>query len=343
MRHARTGTVVAALLLTVGLVPSAGLATHEATKPVETQYEFRVDLGDEVFGAENAHYPDREAGSLVLYLTGAPETFELSYLVAHSPLDTTGCEVTDIAAGGIDRGNDDRYTETDTSLIGAYEERGNTTSERGTLGPADDPGPIAPDEWDYRMRSWIDFWEDEDFGGDATRFDPGDEGIIALRDCVRGPSLPGWYRGWGTVNGTNPETGEEVTIRAFSNWNYVCECDSYDEAVETIGAPPAGYTVERGQTSGGGDEGASTPTATASPTPTATTAPTTEDDTATATRTPAASVTDTVDSPPATEGTPPTTADPTDAGTTDGNGPGPGVVTGMLGLLGAALLARRVG
>lgn len=351
-----------AAFVTISVAAGPAIGTHEADKPVETQYSFRVDLGDEVYGAENVHKPGKENGSIILYITGKnvtiEEPFHLGYLVAYSPLDTTECAVSDITAGGIDRGNDDQYTKTDNSLVGDYEGIGNRSSHNSDLGPEDDPGRIAPDAHDFRQKTWINFWDEGDFGGEPVTFNPGDEGIIAQKGCVIGPDEPGWYRGWGKVNGTYVNSGEKFRGTAFSNWNYVCNCDSYDAAVDQLGPPPEGYTAERGATSGERSTGESTPTSTPGATPTATATPTsteqassqeTPESTATATSTPTSTATQTATATPTATTTQTTTATATQPsgegggdGSTGSSQPGFGALGTLVALAGAVLLGRRL-
>jgi PGF-CTERM protein len=168
-------------------------------------------------------------------------------------------------------------------------------------------------------------------GGGATTFNTGDSAAASLNytsparvwvlqdGCFANPTEAGWYRQIvvDTIKKTAPgedRLHDNITIDGqpsyASNWVYICDCDSFDEAVETVGPPPEPNSYEKNWST--------TPTPTRAPSGTDTPEPT---ETATA-----------------TEGQETATATPTP---TDTGQPGFGAVAALLALTAAALLARR--
>lgn len=178
---------------------------------------------------------------------------------------------------------------------------------------------------------WVEWYADEDIGGDAPRFNATDEIVVQYSDCFINPDEVGWYQMYIFVNGTDKETGEYVENEYNSHYFAICEnCSNRAEAEEELGPPP-------GQ--GTDDDTEATPTPTPEG-PTATPTPTPVEDTATATATAADTATP-VDAEADTAT--PTDEDDGGMGPTPGDGPGFGSVVAVTALLGAALLARRVG
>lgn len=155
------------------------------------------------------------------------------------------CTPSDARAFGIDRGNDEPGTTTDTALLSHMEQY----SVSG------------------RVIS-VDIYEEGDLGGSPTHLNRSDETVAKLANCVVAPSEPGWYQFTGYVNGTNYD-GEFQEVTLYSQYFYVCDCASREEAEQTLGPPPH---------SGDGEP---TPTATPTPTPATTATPAASDATTT--------------------------------------------------------------
>jgi PGF-CTERM protein len=255
-------------------------------------------------------------------------------------IDYSACTTDNTEAFGMDRGNNNEGTKYDDDLL--EKQRENNFRDDGL------------DVW---------FYNQDDFAGDPPYMAPEDAIVAAQGEgssggpCLTLTSEPGWYQIQGFTNGTIADNGpdelpsedaEKRGIKLRSNYLYVCECDSEQEAREQLGPPPN----EEGDT----DDTTATPT----PEPdTATPTPEPDDDT------PAPEPDDDTPTPePATDTpTPEPTAD--DAGgqnsgddssdsgetasgggggqmtPTPGAGPGFGPVIAVLALLASALLVNR--
>lgn len=210
----------------------------------------------------------------------------------------------------------------------------------------------------FIQHTYLPFFSPKRAEDDTTRLEYNltnwDRALVDQTNCYTNPSTPGWYRGvsysesYFSDSGDSPQTATPLESNnktiGYSHWVYVCECESYDAAVSTIGAPP-GWNFGDGGTptpTDGGTPTATAATATATPTPTPTQTATATaaagDMGATATPTPGATPTP---SPTATEGpgtdTPPRPSTP--GGGTEQ--PGFGVAVALVALIGAMLLARR--
>jgi len=183
------------------------------------------------------------------------------------------------AVFGIDRGSDNTGFQDDESLLEHRRE-----------------SPLEKDGLQVYFFNW------DDFSGDPPYFAPRDTVVArqgkGSRDgpCLKMSEEPGWYRVKGYANGTisnkcndrpkdgsregdaqcEPDPKERLGINLRSNYQYICECDSEQEARQKLGPPPN----EDGGTDsdGGGEEQAATPTPTPTPAPTATPTQTEADD-----------------------------------------------------------------
>ncbi|WP_255196573.1 hypothetical protein [Halorarius litoreus] len=243
------------------------------------------------------------------------------------------CTPNDARAFGIDRGNDEPGTKTNTALLShmkKYSVSGRIIS--------------------------VEIYDEGDLGGSPTYLNRSDETVAKLANCVVAPSEPGWYQFTGYVNGTN-YAGEFQEVTLYSNYFYICDCSSREEAEQTLGPPPH---------SGGGDA-SSTPTATATPrrtttatvtatatpTPVATPEPTRETETATAAPDrdagPTASTTATTGAPPVGSAESTVTSEADQAATVPGTpttltlatGPGFGALLTLVAVAFAVLGRRR--
>lgn len=246
-----------------------------------------------------------------------------SFIVDASWIDYSACDETNVDEFGIDRDNDNNGTNTDESL-----------------------------EMQFRSfqdgRFVAEFFDWDDLNGDPPYLAPEDAIVGSFGAgstggaCLNMTGEPGWYQTQGFVNGTiaeencteqgnsecQPENGTTVAITAKSNYVYICQCENESEAREELGPPP----------------GESTPTATPTPTDGSGTPTSTETAVTGDTPTPTLERNDTVE--PSPETTEPTQTDPGGGGgfwPTEGTGAGFGIGIAFGGILGAALLARRVG
>lgn len=317
MTTKRTGTVLAlalavAAVAVVGSVPlgaaSHGAGTNFTVEPVDAPADRRPDITDA--SMKQFAHPDRSIQ-------------RIDYFVVEWQAGVVGsCGQGNLEALGIDRGDDDPGTATDEGLLAHVE-----STQRS----------------DHRVVA--EFYDEEDFQGQSTHINATDELVSHQSDCYGTPEEPGWYQLTVTVNGTD-WSGEYVEMTVASHYFWICDCASEREARNRLGPPPS----ER--------SGRATPTATA----TATAAPETSTPARSTDRTtdaPSEPTTPTA-SPTATAATaPPRTATATSArtgtvasstgtpagpattqpGTTQGSGPGFGVVAAVLALV-AALLAR---
>ncbi|MFT4884298.1 MAG: PGF-CTERM protein [Natronomonas sp.] len=276
---------------------------------------------------------------------GAPEGFEtLEYLeVRNEAMDWSNCDSPNTAVFGIDRGNNNSGTKTDTDLL--QHMKNSNFHEDGIE---------------------VIFYEESDLGGDPTYINP-EDAIISVQGagssdgpCFTMPKEPGWYQIHGMIEGTTYD-GETVQVEANSHYFPICEgCHDNETAYEKLGPPPSQ------QTSGGDSTPTPTPTATATPTPTPDDGGDSGSDggDSTPTPTPTATPTPTPDdggdsgsdgggsdggddsndgASSNDDGAAGSNDDGIDGTPTPGDGPGFGAIAALAALLGSTLLARRRG
>jgi hypothetical protein len=163
------------------------------------------------------HTPGATGVSYELYASGLVENGTLHGLRLRSAdFDYADCTPSDTSAFGIDRGNDDSGTTIDKSLLTAYET--------------------------YQSSSnMIDltFYKESGLGAERVNGSVYDQLVAAQRGCIDNPDEPGWYRVNGRLNGsTKYDTKTDSTIRAGSQYTYICDCANEQEARETLGPPP---------------------------------------------------------------------------------------------------------
>lgn len=210
------------------------------------------------------------------------------------------CTPSDARAFGIDRDNDAPGTKTDVGLLRHMEQY----SVNGRI--------IS-----------VDIYDEGDLGGSPTYLNDTDETVAQLANCVVTPEEPGWYQFKGYVNGTNYQ-GNFQEVLLYSEYFYVCDCASEQEAEQKLGPKP--YSDSSGGDSDGSSSdgsGGSEPTATRTVTSTATATPErgsggsgASEPTATRTATPTSTVTPTS----AGSDDPSGGADSTPTGTAAGSG-----------------------
>lgn len=263
------------------------------------------------------------------------ETYEANFSISWTPLVASGCQLENVKTFGIDRGNDDPGTEVDESAIQAVSN--DSTFETGVKEYQDQ---LSTTEWDYVEKVMINWNNPNNSFTSNFQVQDGDQFIVEQDSCYALPDKAGWYRdrqkSIGVIGSISPK--ERYTQTYYSHWYYICDCESYDAATETLGPPPskAGSSTPTTSPDNGGP---ATPPPTASPPQTLTgteTQSTTTSETITPTsatsRSPTltATLTNTV-----TETVPPKTTTATE----EVNQPGFGPIVGLVGVLIAALLA----
>lgn len=271
--------------------------------------------------------------------------YEGNISIIWTPLIASGCQFENLEVFGIDRDNDQPGTETDESAIpyatnGSYFETGVDEHQDN----------LSSTDWDYVEKGYIDWNDPNNTLSDNLQIYHGDQFIAKQNNCYALPDQAGWYRDRQEAIGVNGSASPKArqTDWYYSHWYYICDCESYDQAVEKIGPPPS--ETSESTASPSGNDSQTTPTATstgtaASPTPGTSTSTGTATITEVATATPAETTTTEMTA------TQPATASPavrdtesaapeTAATTTSTGQPGFGLIAGMLGVLAAALLGK---
>jgi hypothetical protein len=259
-------------VLVLGVLAAAAVGPSVALVATQQEYDVadgrtggvdpgREDDEDQVFPINFTYQPvTREPGNTngayEVSASGLTENITGHWVVLESPdFGFSSCTPGDASAFGIDRGNDDPGTTTDVSLLTAYK---SYTSTEGGI--------------------YIEFYEDSALAGEPVKAFVEDQVVAKQNNCMNNPEEAGWYRLSGHINGsTKHDTTTDYTIFAATQYVYVCDCSSREEAREQLGPPP-------------NEQGGSESTATATPTvtATATTTPTPSDEDETATATPEA-------------------------------------------------------
>jgi PGF-CTERM protein len=356
MRDHHTRGRFGALLLVGALVAVVCFAAAPASANEHTK-DNAVNVTEEAnftvtFPFQTDHYPgdqNQENGS-IQYVFSPEDSFEKlglngqgafgDYLIIDANwIDYSACEVDNTAVFGIDRGNNNSGTKIDQDLV----------SKQKNADFRDDGITIE-------FYDWGDFANDPPYmaAEDAIIAEQGARSSAGA--CLTVTNEPGWYRITGFLNGTAADNGpdqrpsedaKQVAGMALSNYIYVCECDSEQEAREQLGAPPNERT-----TTDSTPTPTATATATATPEPepeTATPVPSTATAAPTEAATPTATPADSDDESP----TPTATAAGGSDGPTGGSnsnsvgtptpaeGPGFGALLALLALLTGGLLVRR--
>ncbi|WP_255149933.1 hypothetical protein [Halorarius halobius] len=252
--RAAVAVALAVLLVAAALVPAAAVAAQEDTT-VADGHTGSVDEGRE--DNEQQKYPlnytffpvDRQPGNVdgeaKHFAVGLTEDIRLHWIVVTSPDFGFGnCEPSDTNAFGIDRGNDNEGTQTDESLLTSYKSYNSK------------PNAIQ-----------IAYYKEDALAGGPVRINVEDQIVAAQTACYDNPEQSGWYRVDGMINGsTKMDTQTDYTIQAATQWIYVCDCSSREEARQTLGPPPGADSGSSGGSST--PDSTATPSATATPTPT---------------------------------------------------------------------------
>ena len=230
--------IVLGATVTSGATGTAGVATERPT--VQAQDE-RFDNGTAlqpgvagkfVSGRENDedqvyagnftvsvknHDPGASTG-FVLYASGFQESFRLHWNILYQPdFDWSGCTPSNAAAYGIDRGNDEGGTTTDVSLLSAAKVL------------------LFRDDGIY-----TGYYKSSDsLAGEPIKANKEDQIVAGLNGCQQNPAEPGWYATYARSNGSSVRDARTDYAVAVRDYTYICEgCDSYQDAVETLGPEP---------------------------------------------------------------------------------------------------------
>lgn len=238
MKH-HAVVICVALLFVATATPAVVAAEPEGDYTLEFPHTSDHYPGDENPQNASMHH-FASVGEDLAEAKEAPEGFEvINYVGIRNPeFDFSACTSDNTAVFGVDRGYNNSGTKTDEDLL---EHRKDTKFGEQSL--------------------IVEFFTEEDFGGEPIDIRPEDAIVAVLGagssggPCYTMPTEPGWYRLHGWANGTTPD-GEFVEVELYSNYQYICTCDSETEARGTLGAPPSE------------DESADETTATPTPTPT---------------------------------------------------------------------------
>jgi PGF-CTERM protein len=275
-----TVAVVAVMVGGVALVAATGTVAADQHEPENAPtystsdggVNFTINLPE-----QTDHYPgnqNEENGSIEYFAAGqaafteqdAEDGLWLNIIIVEADwIDYSACTTSgNTKEFGIDRGNNNSGTASDESLL---EHQSGSDLEAGGL-------TVYFFNWDAAA-------------GDPPYLSP-EDAVVAAQGvgsnegpCLTMTSEPGWYRIQAYTNGTiatkcteegnpdcEPEDKQWRGVNLESNYVYVCECDSEEEAREDLGAPPP---ERSGTPTPGGEE--PTPTGNQSgdePTPTGT-------------------------------------------------------------------------
>lgn len=258
MTRERTQSTSVALTMLVVLA-AAGVGLVAATGSVAANHDSPANY-TVVLPQQEGHYPHDSADTSIWHLASTNEAFEgtsspqgfeeADVLVIESQaIDFSNCGTSNTAAFGLDRGDDDPGTKTDQGLLQHRED--SSFNDHSIV---------------------VKFFDEGDIAGSPVSINASDQIVAVQEECYNMPNEPGWYQIFGTLNGTGYD-GSSFEIDVNSHYYYICECDSEQEARQTLGPPPS--------ESGGEPTATATTTATAEPTDEAT--PTAEPDERTST------------------------------------------------------------
>ena len=264
-----TVALVAVLVGGLALVAASGTVAADQHEPENAPtYEtsdggvnFTINLPE-----RTDHYPgnQNEANASIEYFAAGEAAFTEQdaedglwldiIIVEASWIDYSECTTSgNTKEFGIDRGNNNSGTASDESLL---EHQSGSDLEAGGL--------------------TVYFYNWDAAAGGPPYLAPKDAVVAAQGvDSNDGPCLtmtdePGWYQIEAYTNGTiatkckeennndcEPDDKQWRGVNLRSNYEYICECDSEEEAREELGPPPS----EGGETPtpGGGGEGTATP------------------------------------------------------------------------------------
>ncbi|WP_255151465.1 PGF-CTERM sorting domain-containing protein [Halorarius halobius] len=334
--------LVAVTVAGVGLVAATGsvAADHDSSA------NYTVHLPQ-----EKGHYPKDSADTSIWHLAAVTDSFEDTssqkgfeeagtLVIESQAVDFSNCGTSNTAGFGLDRDNDSPGTKTDQDLLQHRED--SSFNDHSIV---------------------VKFFDEGDLAGSPVSINANDQIIAVQNDCYNMPNEPGWYQIFGSLNGTGYD-GSNFEVAVNSHYYYICECDSRQQAVETLGPPPS---AEGSGSTPTATPSGSTATPTATPEPTDTPTPTTTPQPQQSTSTPESDTSD--DEPTATatsrpqqnqgnqqesnqgnqQGSNQQPAQRTATGTGDAvpvtptvaEGPGFGAAAALVALVGAAVVALR--
>ncbi|QLD90433.1 PGF-CTERM sorting domain-containing protein [Natronomonas salina] len=256
--RAASAAVVLGLLLAAVAFAGAVLADdhtraeaphYEHDETGNATFEF-LEQEDHSPGAENVSVRYTLKGGEAFDDVGASDGIAVDrFVVETDAVDHSDCAAHNIAAFGVDRGDDGSSGGYDVDLL---KHTGSATfTEAGVA---------------------FEFYDYEDLGGDPPVVAADDRIVLELSDessgggCADTTGEIGFYNANAFLNGTGPREAdrddETYGFTVESEYTYVCECEDEEEARERIGPPPAPGT----QT----ETPSETATATATPTSTQT-------------------------------------------------------------------------
>ncbi|MFT4884297.1 MAG: hypothetical protein ACI8U4_001812, partial [Natronomonas sp.] len=256
-------TSLVAVFLTFSAAPASAAHPEDAEDVTDSSnltvtFPYKTDHypGDQ--NTENGSIQYNAVGADAFREMGAEDGLYYDWIIVHAEyegvdwIDYSACSTDNTEAFGIDRGNNDSGTQYDEDLV----------AKQKKVEFRDD-GIV------------INFYNWEDFAGDPPYMAP-EDAVVAAQGAgsSAGPCLtlteePGWYQITAFANATVNDNGRDqqptesadyIEFELSSNYLYVCECDSEQEAREQLGPPP-------------NEDGTSTPTPTSgddTPTPTQT-------------------------------------------------------------------------
>lgn len=173
--------------------------------------------GETTFQIDN-HAPGASSNSFNIYAVGFSENIRMHWNVVKQPaFDFSSCTSADARAFGIDRGNDQSGTQTDESLLDAYQ---SVTYAQDNI--------------------FVEFYKEDQLAGGPVNVTVNDQIVSRVANCLQNPQEPGWYRLTGYINGStkmDPQT--DFTIYGASKYTYICQgCDSRQAAIDKLGPPP---------------------------------------------------------------------------------------------------------
>jgi PGF-CTERM protein len=234
--------VILSTLLAASIVGAVALAPVAADSHTYDQAPMMTEEANLEISAvsQSDHHPGDQKTSMQYFAAGEAAFTEQgaedglfidTIMVTSDWIDYSDCSVDNTATFGIDRGNNNSGTQTDEGLVQRRKD---------------------DDFRDDGLTVW--FYSHEDLGGDPPYMAP-EDAIVAQQGegsaagpCLQPTDEPGWYRIDGFLNGTVADNGrdqapsdsaDQVGVRTKSNWYYICDCESEEEARQQLGDPPS--------------------------------------------------------------------------------------------------------
>lgn len=238
--HVGVLLAMAAGLLLVGFVGSVAASEHGDPWPADADVE---NATDEEFPYNFTFVPDdpTPGATEVTYssISGAQEPIDgvdgydrLDAIMLFYDEGAINCDADDAVVFGVDRGGDNPGVQTDEDWIQHVKHS------------------------EYRTdRTFVDFYDEDDFAGDPPSVRSGDMVKSQQADCYTNPEEPSWYHAVSYSSGTYDGEEEETYVR--SHPFYICDCEDEEEAREELGPPPheaEGDSSSGGESADGGDQ-----------------------------------------------------------------------------------------